>query len=126
MSMPDFPPPVPQPARKDWAAHVRVRIAGFVILIAGVIGGGLIYWLADDVADATAAMQGRQYTAQLERIAGTSGVLVSQFDQWLGHLWHGKQLGITLCVLALLVAAFCFWLAGLMAVEVPQDTPTRR
>ncbi|WP_229678721.1 hypothetical protein [Silvimonas amylolytica] len=125
--MPDFPPPVPQPARKTWTAHATVRLAGVLILFAGLIGGGLIYWLADDVVDsASSAMQGRQYTAQMERIGGTSGVLVAQFNDWLGHLWHGKQLGITLGILALLIAVFCFWLAGLMAVEIPQDTPTRR
>ena len=36
-------------------------------------------------------------------------------------LWHGKQLAVTVAVLAVLVALACFWLAHFIQMTSPTD-----
>lgn len=115
-------PTDPAPAEKRWPAHAKVRLAGMVILVAGLLAAIVVYLIAgSEAADLAGMDANKQYQFQLERIGGKSAVLATEFNQWLGSLWHGTRLAWTLGVLAVVIALFCFWLAGLMAVEIPED-----
>jgi hypothetical protein len=55
--------------------------------------------------------ESKSYRRSLELYGGKANLLASQFMQWFGGLWHGKDLGITiawitgvLCALLLFVA----------------------
>lgn len=116
-------PTDPAPQGKRWPAHAKVRLTGMVILVGGLLAAIVVYLIAgsDAGADLNGMDASKQYQFQLERIGGKSVVLASDFNQWLGSLWHGTRLAWTLGVLAVAIALFCFWLAGLMAVEIPED-----
>ena len=47
-------------------------------------------------------------------MGGKGTLLVARFDDWLGTLWHGRRLALTLGVAALLAALACRFVAGLV------------
>ncbi len=94
--------------------HKRVFYSGVFILVAGLIAGVLIYVFSTD--EPTIEIANRQaYEFQIERIGGKAEVYVVRFNEWLSSLWHGKQLGITLGLLAIVIALVCFWAADQIA-----------
>jgi hypothetical protein len=116
------PPPA---ASASQPLHVRVHRYGVAILVIGLVSAALIYLLAPEDPNADAAreiLSGRAYEYNVERIAGTAAVYTGRFNQWLGSLWHGKQLAATVAVLAVVLALLCFLLARMIAVRSPSPS----
>jgi len=109
----------------------RLYLAGGIILIGGLIAAALVYFLAANQADASAAgysiVGGNTYALTLaestrelqevERLGGQPAVLVLEFHRWFLSLWHGRRLAYTLAGLSAAVALLCFYIAGLMAED---------
>ncbi|PZQ66066.1 MAG: hypothetical protein DI563_24595 [Variovorax paradoxus] len=51
---------------------------------------------------------------QIERVGGQGTLLIARFDDWLGALWHGRRLALTLGVAAMLAFPACRFVAGLV------------
>ena len=102
----------------------RLLLASLAVLVAGLCGALLIYFIADEappdavgyvVADGVtypiAPNQSKRYIRDLERFGGKSSVIFDELDRWFASLWRGKQLGVTLAWLSLIVSAGLFFFA---------------
>ena len=83
----------------------HIRIAGVIILFAGLAAAGTIYFTAEP--DEKLGILGidirtNRQRGQLERMGGKGYVMLSDFDEWFGSLWHGRRLGGTVGVLSIL------------------------
>src|SRR3982751_3720882 len=93
------------------AGRTRAFYFGVVILVAGLIGSALVYLFGADGygGDVAGALGNRRASEfQIERIGGMATVYVARFNLWFTSLWHGKQLALTVGVLAVVVAFACF------------------
>ncbi len=89
----------------------RIFYAGVIILVAGLIAASCIYAFAMEAN--TVEFANRQaYEFQIERIGGMATVYMVRFNEWLSSILHGKPLGITVGVLAVVIALMCFWIAA--------------
>lgn len=106
--------------------HALNVAAGWILLL-GLGGAALLYhWpvneptAAELAAGATAdsAVAGssgyalpqgasKQYYSDLQNIGGEAAVLSENVHWWLGNLWHGRALAITLALLAGAAALAC-------------------
>jgi len=104
--------------------HERIFYAGVVILVAGLIGAALIYWLTADSAAKKTEIEfanPRAYEFQIERLGGKAAVYVVRFNEWFSGLWQGRQLAFTVAVLALVIALICFWFSKRLAEALPAE-----
>ncbi len=101
--------------------HSRLYVLAFVIFASGAIGGALIYLF--NGVDPEGAFQlidssnSKAYDDQLERIGGRSVVFADQFNRWMGSLWHGQQLGVTIFVITTVFALILLWVARQMELD---------
>lgn len=51
---------------------------------------------------------------QIERVGGRGTLLIARLDDWLGTLWHGRRLALTLVALGWVAAFGCRFVAGLL------------
>jgi hypothetical protein len=51
----------------------------------------------------------KQYQRQMELYGGKANVLAAELMRWLGSLWHGRRLALTVACATVLVAGG-FWL----------------
>ena len=104
----------------------RLRIAGTVVLFAGLIAAASIY-LAARPDERTAILgvdiRTNKDRMQLERMGGKSYVLMKDFDEWFTTLWHGRRLGCTIGVLSILGFLVCRGLA-FAEEDFPQSSKT--
>ena len=105
----------------------RLRLAGIVILVAGLLATVFVYVAASGPAVADALgyriVGGQAYAApddsarelqQLERIGGKAAVMTFKFQRWFSSLWQGQRLAYTLLLLSAAAALLCLHLASLM------------
>lgn len=105
----------------------RWRLAGWVLLGLGWVAAAGAYATAPTgpAGSATYSVVGGQSFAdpggatgwqaqQIERVGGQGALLIARFDDWLGTLWHGRRLALTLGVAAMLAALACRFVAGLV------------
>jgi hypothetical protein len=67
-----------------------------------------IYLAADDGPGSAALAEvhgSKPYVHQLERFGGKAAVMFDQFNRWFAGLWEGRQLGITVAWITVLIAA---------------------
>lgn len=105
--------PTQQPPR------AAIHYWGLAILVIGLVSAALIYAFAGDDADASAAGEiasQRMYQHNIALMGGQFAVLSDEFNRWFGSLWHGRALAYTVAVLAVAIAAACFWIGSLMSV----------
>jgi hypothetical protein len=106
--------------------QTRLYLAGIVILVAGLVGGAILY-LTAPAQDSAEAIYGvandPRYVAELQRIGGNAEVALAGFHRWLDGLWHGKPLAYTVAVLCAVVAAICFWLGHIGLFEPLHEQP---
>ena len=127
MNVDEKPPlPLDMPAADEAGLplHARIFYAGVFILVAGLIGAALIYWLTADSAVTKTEIEfanPRAYEYQIERLGGKATVYVVRFNEWFTGLWQGRQLVFTVAVLAVVIALICFWLSKRMAEALPSD-----
>ena len=74
---------------------------------------GIYLAAADDAGNAALAeMHGsKPYVHQLERFGGKAAVMFDQFNRWFAGLWEGRQLGVTVAWITIVVAAAMFLVA---------------
>ena len=98
-----------------------VQRIGLAILAAGLVAGAGAYVSATADPEADAISQQREMR-EVERLGGTATVQTVKLDQWLASMWQGRNLGVTLAVLGLLLGGAFWWIGGLMAEDVdPRD-----
>jgi hypothetical protein len=108
----------------------RLRLAAWLILVAGLVAAVLVYLRAADTAPDDGAyriVDGQAYAAndsagadlQSERLGGKALVRTAAFDRWLGSLWHGRRLAWTVLAITAALAGLCFHIAGL--IDEPVD-----
>ena len=114
-------------ARESPAAHVVMRRWGVGILLVGLLAASLVYVLAaDDDGDGIARIAGaKMYQHNLALIGGKAAVAADRFDRWFGGLWHGRPLAYTIAVLAIAIAAGCFWVARIITMPIPPQAIER-
>jgi hypothetical protein len=116
-------------ASANMPVHIRLKLISIAILIVGVIVGIVIYVTTKDDGNALndeivgsqvySITPGQYKFSQhdAENISGKFGVISTQFGDWFFSLWHGKQLGITLAVLAIVIAAICYFFAYVLSFQ---------
>jgi len=96
----------------------RFIATGALILVVGLAAAAYVYWSAvDESAEQMAQdmIHNKQYDFQLERMGGKAMVLMAQFNDWLGSLWHGKPLACIVGGSSLVVGLACIWVGRRLA-----------
>jgi hypothetical protein len=92
----------------------RFRIAGIVVLVLGIIGAGLVYWLGTRAADLSddPAMAGydQPEERQMGILYGKQGELI---EDWSNDLKQPGTQAVIIVAAAALAAAGCFYFAHL-------------
>ena len=92
----------------------RLRIAGVLVLLLGISGAGLVYWLGtrspDMMDDPSMAGFNNAQRRQMGQLYGEMGLMIDQFSDDLKQ--PGTQAGI-IVVVSVLVASGCFHFARL-------------
>jgi hypothetical protein len=92
----------------------RFRIIGVIVLVLGIVGAGIVYWLGtrspDLSDDLSMARYNRPAERQMEILYGKQGEMIEDFANDLKQ--PGTQ-GVIIIVAATLVAAGCFYFARL-------------
>jgi hypothetical protein len=92
----------------------RIRRLGAVILLAGLVAAPTIYFTSppeEKLGILGIDIRTKRERNQLERMGGSNYVLLKDFDDWFGSLWHGRKLGGTVAVLSVLGFLLCRGLA---------------
>ena len=87
--------------------HARYRAVLAAIVIVGLGAALLIFLLAGNPAANPLGDPGdsKMYVHDMLLYGGKTNMVMGEFMEWIGSLWHGKRLAITITVLTLLVAA---------------------
>ena len=105
----------------------RLHLAALLVLVLGLTSALLVYVFIDDAPPEPGAYiivdgmkypvdpsLSKRYKRDLERFGGKTSVVMDEFSRWLGRLWEGRQLAVTLAFLSvagsLLLLAFAHWL----------------
>ena len=94
--------------------RARLQLGALAVLVLG-LASALGMCLAADDATASAALAemhgSKPYVHQLERFGGKAAVMFDQFNRWFAGLWEGRQLGVTVAWITIVVAAAMFLVA---------------
>jgi len=94
-----------------------VQRLGLAIAAAGLVAGGAVVVVAANPdADVDPVARQREMR-ELDRLGGKATVQAVKLDQWLGSLFHGQALGVTLAVLGPVIGGACRHVGGLMGEE---------
>ncbi len=99
---------------RDAALRRRLRLAGAVILIAGLAASAIAYRTAapdDDRLLIARLNNTKRYEYQMEVMGGKANILASEFKDWFLGLWRGRGLSRTLAFLSVGGALGCFFVA---------------
>lgn len=117
----------PDPSVRDAALQTRFRLAGILILVAGLLAAVVVGRRAvpsDNAAEAFMPADTKSYEHELERIGGKSNVVAGEIREWFGSLWHGRRLANTLTVLSIGGCLACFLAAHVLTYSPPPDDET--
>jgi hypothetical protein len=113
-------------SNKHATVKQRLYLAGFAILLAGILSAAWVYLNAtdEDSDNNVVSVQivaghryvltkddSKRYHYDMEHLAGKYGVVADEVQQWLSGLWHGKQLAYALLLLSIIAALGCFLVA---------------
>jgi hypothetical protein len=98
-------------------------MAGIIVLVLGIAGAGVVYWLGTRSPDASddLSMVGyeKAQTRQMEQLYGKSGLLI---QEWYDDLKQPGTQAIIIAAVSALIAAGCFYFARLSDnVDGPTD-----
>jgi hypothetical protein len=91
--------------------RTRLRLGALVVLAVGLASALGIYLAAADDAGSAELYEMRiskTYAHQLERFGGKAAVMFDQLNRWFAGLWQGRQLGITVGCITVVIAAGLF------------------
>jgi hypothetical protein len=111
----------------DLRLQARLRLAGAVILLAGLASAALVYRSAvTDYDSAYAKMLNntKKNEYEMELIGGKANILASELREWFGSLWHGKRLACTLTFISVSGSLACFFVAQRLN-HVPPGGPAQ-
>ena len=77
------------------------------ILLVGLTSAVTVFLTAVDPADPPLGdpwTDSKVYRRTMEMVGGTANLVASDLTEWLGGLWHGRNLAYTLAVLTLVLA----------------------
>lgn len=114
------------------AARTRMlRTLGHAILVAGLLASLVIYrTAAPPPDDPLGSMEdSKQSLRELQMYGGQANVFAYEIRQWVGSLWQGTRLAVTVAVLAAIAAGACRFVA--IPLPPPGDdaappSPTRK
>lgn len=87
----------------------RRKTAAAWILAAGFAAALVIFVTASPPEDSPEGMEAtKQYLRQMEMYGGSANVLATEFREWWGGLWHGRELAFTVAALSVLLAGVVF------------------
>jgi flagellar basal body-associated protein FliL len=93
----------------------RLRMIGVIVLVLGIAGAGILYWLRTRSPDVSGdlSMQGfnRAETRQMGQLYGKQGLLI---EQWSEDLKQSGTQAVIIVVFSTLITAGCFYFARLM------------
>lgn len=114
----------------------RLYACSLVILLIGLCSATAVYFLSEDLPDGgdgyvivdgqkypAGIYQSKRYQRELERFGGKANVIFAELDRWLASLWQGKQLGITLGWISVVVSLGLFLAARFL---YPDPRPPER
>jgi len=91
-------------------------MAGVIVLVLGIAGAGLVYWLgtrSPDVSDDLSMVgYNKAQTRQMEQLYGKSGLLI---DEWFDDLKEPGTQATLIVAVSALIAGGCFYVARLSA-----------
>ncbi|HNC24326.1 MAG TPA: hypothetical protein PLU52_08980 [Opitutaceae bacterium] len=100
----------------------RIRLAGILILAAGLIAAVVIYALAEPEEDRLLLgvnVRTNRDTLDLQKMGGKSYVVFHDFSQWFAARWQGEQLAYTVAFLAFATFVVSRWLANFLSLPGP-------
>ena len=93
-------------------------MVGVVVLVLGIGGAGILYWLRtrspDFSNDLSMVGYNRAETRQMGRLYGKSGLLI---EQWSNDLKQPGTQAIIIVVFSALISAGCFYFARLLEYD---------
>ena len=93
------------------ALQARFRVILIAIVAVG-LGSALLIFLVAEPAPANPLGdpgESRMYVHDMVLYGGKTNLILGEFSEWLGSLWHGKRLAYTVAVLTLLLAALIYY-----------------
>jgi len=104
--------------------QTRLYLIAAAILLVGLGSAVLIYLTAGNAPSSPLGLDpedSRRYLHDLELYGGKLNVLVSEFMQWFGGLWHGKPLAFTVGSITLGISAAVILFANDLQVDLPVE-----
>jgi len=106
---------MPSPVSSSKRRARRLRLIGVVVLVLGIGGAGILYWLRtrspDFSNDLSMVGYNRAEQRQMGQLYGKSGLLI---DEWADDLKRPGTQAIVIVVFSTLITAGCFYFARLM------------
>jgi hypothetical protein len=112
----------------------RLRLACVAILVAGLCGALLIFFVADEAVDDSlgyvvvngavyplATGDSKKYRHEIERFGGKAALLFDDFNRWFGEQWRGKTLARTVAWISILLALAIYLFTGSLRPDAPAD-----
>jgi hypothetical protein len=91
--------------------HARFCLILAAILVAG-LGAALLLFLLAELPSANPLGDpgdSKLYVHDMLLYGGKTNLVMGEFMEWIGSLWHGKRLSVTIAVLTLLLAAAFYY-----------------
>ena len=93
----------------------RLRMAGVIVLVLGIAGAGVVYWLgtrSPDLSDDLSMVgYNKAQTRQMEQLYGKSGLLI---EEWFDDLKKPGTQATIIAAVSTLIAIGCFYFARLL------------
>ena len=106
-----------------------MRNPGLIAVAILVLGLGGALWIYVAAVLAPGDISGedptdsKQYQRQMELYGGKANVLAADLMRWLGSLWHGRRLALTVACTTVLVAGGVWLLADPLPAEGAAGSP---
>ena len=93
----------------------RLRLIGVIVLVLGIGGAGLVYWLGTRAPDVTDDLSMVGYNkAQMRQMGMLYGKMGPVIEEWFDDLKQPGTQAEIIVAISILVAAGCFYFARLL------------
>jgi len=101
----------------------RVKNLAAIILTVGLGGAVLIFFTAQAPGAGPLGdpNDSKRYLREMEMVGGKANILTAQFREWVGGLFQGRSLALTVAILALLLA----WAVWFFGMPLPPEPPAK-